>query len=220
MDPLRPCNSKSRAKNRYTRAELEELAKQKGIKDISKKTIDVLSKEISSAPTKPSTAPAKPVKTLLLDPTRACGTNGPNKYSRSELIDIAKKVGITKTSKMTMKDICYMLRTMQTKPPVPSPEATKCLIDINRPCGKEGANKYTSKEIKELWKSECKDLPEFKKIKPTTLKGYCSMLHKRYDLLMLSAVAKIPETIKKSLKTWLDRVKTKISKTKNNLSIP
>ena len=246
MDPSRPCNSKSRARNRYTRKELTDLAKKKGIKDISKKTIDTLCKEISAtakpaatakpdassiikpvATAKPAassiTKPVATAKPTLLDPARACGTSGPNKYSRAELLEIAKKAGISTTTKMTMQDICYLIRNMQAKPspvPIPSPNPSKCLIDITRPCGIKGANKYTSKEIKELWKSECKDLPEFKKIKPTTMKGYCSILHKRYDLLMLSAVAKVPEAIKKSLMKWLDSVKTKISKTKDNLHIP
>jgi hypothetical protein len=221
MDTSRPCNSKSRAINRYTRKELTELAKKKGIKDISKKTIDELCKEISAAAavTKPVAAAVsaavvtKPVVKTLLDPARACGKPGPNKYSRTELVEIAKKAGIS-TSKMMMSEICSALRKLQAKPPIPStptPNPHKCLIDINRPCGTKGPNKYTLKEVKELWTSECKDLPEFKKIKPATLKVYCSILHKRYDLLMLSAVYKIPETIKETLIKLSHNVKLKMS---------
>jgi len=42
----RPCNSRSRQANRWTRTELEKLAKQNGIAHISKKNMDQLCREL------------------------------------------------------------------------------------------------------------------------------------------------------------------------------
>lgn len=47
IDRNRPCTSKSRSKNRYTRKDLEELAKKCGITNIRQKTMDMLCKEIA-----------------------------------------------------------------------------------------------------------------------------------------------------------------------------
>lgn len=46
LDPSRPCDSKSRAKGRYTRQEIEKVAKRCGIKDVQKKTITQLCEEV------------------------------------------------------------------------------------------------------------------------------------------------------------------------------
>lgn len=48
LDPSRPCDSKSRAKNRYTRQDIETLAKRCGIQDVKKKTITDLCEEIGA----------------------------------------------------------------------------------------------------------------------------------------------------------------------------
>ena len=49
----RPCNSKTRAHDRYTRSELEKIAKQHNVQNISKKTMDEICKELHTLVGKP-----------------------------------------------------------------------------------------------------------------------------------------------------------------------
>lgn len=60
----RPCNSKTRAHDRYTRSELEKIAKQYNVQNISKKTMDEICKELHTLVGKPVKAKSPtPVKT-------------------------------------------------------------------------------------------------------------------------------------------------------------
>ena len=59
---MRPCGTKSRAPNRYTRKELDELAKKNHIQNISKKTMDELCKELKLIPSKQKIIQKKSLK--------------------------------------------------------------------------------------------------------------------------------------------------------------
>lgn len=124
FDKSRPCGSKTRAKNRYTRTELENLAQNCGIVNYKTKTMDELCTEIakfqgghllkkSKSPVKQLTKSIKNIKldnlkNCSFDNTRPCGTNakGVNKYSRKELEKVAKECGIKGTTTKTMDKLC------------------------------------------------------------------------------------------------------------------
>jgi hypothetical protein len=66
---MRPCGTKNRAPNRYTRKELEELARKKGIKNIPKKNMDELCKELRLVPIqKKKVSPIKKPETIKIPP--------------------------------------------------------------------------------------------------------------------------------------------------------
>ena len=104
----RPCGTKTRAKNRYTRKELEAMAKAVNMKDVKKKTMDELCQElVFNKPTQASkqaqkhTTPTqqllvqhvKPVHPCLINMQRPCSSlsKKPNRYKMTELRELWKK---------------------------------------------------------------------------------------------------------------------------------
>lgn len=59
---------------------------------------------------------------MFIDPSRPCVSTSrdPNRYTRKELVDIAKLLGIPNVSKKNMKTLCHDIKIMQqmipTKP--------------------------------------------------------------------------------------------------------
>jgi len=136
FDKSRPCGSKTRAKNRYTRDELENMAKDYGIENYKTKTMDTLCSEIgghapyptpsghpSGAAQKGKSVKSKSPKsvkgkspkgksiqskTCNFDATRPCGSKakGKNKYSRAELEKVALSCGLKGVKSKTMDVLC------------------------------------------------------------------------------------------------------------------
>ena len=168
----------------------------------------------------------------MLDPSRPCGskTRSKNRYSREELLQIAKSLNIKGYSTMDMDALCTALRAQKpltttptasvpasvpasitpfTQASAPHSTSALCLLDPHRPCGKNTGNKknrYTLPELKALWNKECKDLPEFKGRKPVTLADYCHLLKKRYTDIKFVAVKHLSDNTVKTIKTWLSKV--------------
>lgn len=141
LDKSRPCGSKTRAKNRYTRDELEMMAQHCGIEHYKTKNMDVLCSEIAKSPNpKPKTKSPNPkpkskspqvkshqkivkpktpqVKSCDFDTSRPCGTKakGKNKYSRAELEKVALKCGIKGVKSKTMDILCKSISTKLNSP--------------------------------------------------------------------------------------------------------
>lgn len=126
IDNSRPCGSKTRAKNRYTRSEIDELAKKCFIDHYKTKTIDVLCKEITNVSKKQGLYKSPKVnKSLLkatvnksmffpninkcmLDSTRPCGSKvkSSNRYTRNELDKLAKECNVPKYKTKNMDMLC------------------------------------------------------------------------------------------------------------------
>jgi hypothetical protein len=150
FDKSRPCGSKTRAKNRYTRTELEILAQSCGILNYKTKTMDELCLEIAkskspvkqlikSPPTQVITKIKKSKPSCNFDYKRPCGSKakGSNKYSRKELEKVAKECGIKGTTTKTMDKLCteisnklgvgLKIKSLKTKSPkiVKKPKSPK-----------------------------------------------------------------------------------------------
>lgn len=155
---------------------------------------------------------------MMFDPSRPCGskTRAMNRYSRRELLQIAKALHIKGYSTMDMDALCNAVRAQQLPTTSQSPQSLTasapasasalCVLDPSRPCGKNTSkkkNRYTLPELKALWKNECKDLPEFKGRKPVMLVDYCHLLKKRYMDIKFVAIKKLPEKTVRAFKKWL-----------------
>jgi hypothetical protein len=128
---------------------------------------------------------------------------------------LAKSLHIKGYSTMAMDKLCTAIRAQQspqsliTYAPASAPTASPsalCLLDPNRPCGKNTSkkkNRYTLPELKALWKNECKDLPEFQGKKPVMIVDYCRLLKKRYMDIKFVAIKKLPQKTVDALKKWL-----------------
>lgn len=155
---------------------------------------------------------------MEFNPKKPCGTfqKSKDRYTRSQLMAMAKQVPIAGCATMTMDELCAALRkkhavihpsVAQAPTQAPTPTKEKCLIDMNRPCGKNttAKNKYKLPELKKLWKQECKDLPEFKGKKPTTIVEYCNLLKKRYSDVKFVAIGRLPEKVVETFKAWINK---------------
>jgi len=129
FDPSRPCGGKTRSKNRYSRDELNMLAKSLHIKGRSTMDMDALCaavKKKSPLPPLVATTPTSPVtpsKSLcLLDPNRPCGKHTgkkKNRYTLPELKALWKKeckdLPEFKGRKPgTLADYCHLLKQRYT----------------------------------------------------------------------------------------------------------
>jgi hypothetical protein len=122
FDEKRPCNSTSKEKNRYTRAEIVSLAKICGIENISKKTMTELCNEIRLQNNK---------KNLHeFDPQWPCGSkiNTKNKYTKIDLVKFAKKYGIKNYSTMSVNKLCNTLKDFINKNQHTSKKSIKPII--------------------------------------------------------------------------------------------
>lgn len=146
FDPSRPCSSKTKAQNRYTRKELEEVAEYYGIKNIKTKKMDELCQELAKASLTKSSAssvpsPSKAVKSVYSmlkglftpvdKPTKPCGTKFAKKggYTRTEIEAIAKKNNIKNISKKNMDQLCEELKNvLQTTMVVDTNPSTKVIL--------------------------------------------------------------------------------------------
>ena len=163
----------------------------------------------------------------MFDPSKPCGSKirSKNRYTRQQLLALAKVLHIKGHSTMDMDALCTAVReTSTTFDPVPpvvvmttpsspllpaTPSKSLCLLDPHRPCGKnisKKKNPYTVSELKALWMNECKDLPEFKGRKPVTLADYCLLLKQRYSGIQFVAVKHLSEKTVNTIKTWLSKV--------------
>lgn len=108
FDSTRPCSSNSKDKNRYTRKELETVAKSHQIKDISKKTMNTLCDELRQ---KKSAVVPPPTE-------KPCGTKYAKKggYSRKEVEELAKKHGIENIKKKNMDQLCEEIKKFSVSP--------------------------------------------------------------------------------------------------------
>jgi hypothetical protein len=121
FDPNRPCNGKTKLKNRYTRTELEKIASQYNIENIKKKTMDILCNELNNIYNKKKDDVINinqdhSKKECELDPNRPCNTTtrAKNRYTRTELDILAKKCNIINYKKKTITDLCDLLKKKHT----------------------------------------------------------------------------------------------------------
>lgn len=150
---------------------------------------------------------------------RPCGskTRAKDRYTRAELVDLAKKNGIPNISSKSMDELCELLKlTSQHKKQIITTNTDGCFIDPNRACNKssKNPNKYRLPELKTIWKKECKKLPEFKSEKPTTIDAYCSLMKNRYARIHFTALDGIPEKFRIVLTNWFSKLKRSTLKKK------
>lgn len=140
---IKNCGSSFRGKNRYTRKELDDLAKLKGIMDYKSKNMDELCnilglinnipKKVNKTPSIVYEIPLKniPKKTdslkkvnktpeknnSLINKSRPCDSKNRNKnrYTRKELDDIAKLNGIQGYKSKNMDELCNILKNFKHK---------------------------------------------------------------------------------------------------------
>ena len=151
-------------------------------------------------------------------PEKPCGKKYRSKerYTRAQLIALGKHFSIPGYMKMDMDELCAALRLRENhKQPQPQPSPpqpqTKCLIDTKRPCAGNSLskNRYKLSELKELWKKECKELPEFWGKKPTKVDEYCSLLKQRYsEVMKFVPLKQVPQKVLSTLKRWLNKFST------------
>lgn len=126
FDKTRPCGTTVKAKNRYTKAQLHKLAKECGIQNVEKKTMDKLCKELQYKTTqkqKQKQQPeqkSKPKQSSSIDFfKRPCGpkksSKNPTAYTRSELEILAKEYGISGIKNKTMVQLCAELKQKISK---------------------------------------------------------------------------------------------------------
>lgn len=122
FDSTRPCSSKSKQPGRYTRNELEVIAKSRKIKNVAKKNMDALCAELKGSPASvEAEAGPKSVATstpALLISGKPCGTKFAKSggYTRAELLAMAKKYKITNAAKKNMDVLCQDLHTKMVNP--------------------------------------------------------------------------------------------------------
>lgn len=124
------CGSKFKGPNRYSRKELEKIAKLNNINNIHSKTMDQLCKELNEIHEIKNTIGQKNIvqhdKTNVIDvsnndcsfnPEKPCGSKvkGHNRYSRKELEIVAEKCGVKDIKKKTMDILCKELATVKQK---------------------------------------------------------------------------------------------------------
>lgn len=241
---VRPCSSKSRHRFRYTRKELEILARAKGVPSISLKTMDELCKElgIHAMKTKPggsdggattttmdTTTPVTLVPVVVAPPPRPCGTGLRTKgrYTRAELVALAKQKGIKGISFKKISDLCIELGLVDVAPlsggpsvavtfPTQQSQAQKkqCLMEYNRPCNSMSieSNRYKLSELRTFWNTRCAHLSEFKNLSkaPTRMNEYCALLRKRYERLVLQPVLSgLSATLRMRLERWFKDAKNR-----------
>jgi hypothetical protein len=138
FDKTRPCGTTVKAWNRYTKAHLHKLAKVCGIKNVEKKTMDKLCKELQYKTTQKQklqqtqkqklqqtqkqklqqTQKQKQIqqKSSVDFHNRPCGpkksAKNPTAYTRSELEKLAKEYGISGIKKKTMVQLCAELKVL------------------------------------------------------------------------------------------------------------
>ena len=161
---------------------------------------------------------------MEFDLQRPCSskTRAINRYSKEELKKIAESWGVSKTivSRGSIDALCASIRektssfsktlepTLSLKVASPHSPTPTCLMDISRPCGyrnkaNPAKNRYHLKDLKELWKGECKDLAEFAGKSPKTIPEFCFLLRQRYARMKFVAVQTIPEKIKERIRAWV-----------------
>lgn len=223
FDPNRPCGTHAKGSNKYTRKELEGIARLLGIQKISSKNMNELCTEIQTLVSKKKSVPQKtmtvpPSQTILpFDPSRPCGTHakGSNKYTRQELEKIARSLGINGIKQKTMDQLCKEINNNPEQKQQEAIDKTKeerCLIDITRPCGSKtkGKKRYTMKQLKTLWNKECTTLEEFRGVKiPTKLDDVCKLLTDRYKDIKFLPVKRVPVKVIETLKKWFEKRKRK-----------
>ena len=172
FDKSRPCGSKTRAKNRYTRDELEIMAKECGIEKYKTKTMDVLCYEIGSQKEKSikgkspksvkGKSPKSVNKTCNFDVSRPCGSKvkGKNKYNRAELEKVALSCGFKGVKSKTMDVLCKSISMKLGVKSIIKPASPKKTEKLS--CH-DMIQKFKDKYKQELigWLSE-KDKPDYK----------------------------------------------------------
>lgn len=124
FDPTRPCSSKSKKPDRYTRTELETVAKSYDIQDIQKKTMDKLCTELKSmsqkqATPKPTTTPVIEKQKIFTILGKPCGTKFAKSggYTRKELVELAEKYKVENVKKKNMDKLCQEIQAHLPSPP-------------------------------------------------------------------------------------------------------
>ena len=132
FDKSRPCGSKTRAKNRYTRDELETIAKNCGIENYKTKNMDILCSEIGGH---------TPYKTPSGYPT---GT--------AQTVKLPKSVKVKSIKGKSPKSI--KVKSIKGKSPksIKGKSPKICNFDASRPCGSKakGKNKYSRAELEKV----------------------------------------------------------------------
>lgn len=108
------CSSKSRSKNRYTRKELDELAKANNIKDYKKKNMDILCEELKPFLNK-NKSPTPDI--VEFDVKRPCNskTRKSDRYTKKELIELCKKLNINHKISDTIDTLCNLINDKLNK---------------------------------------------------------------------------------------------------------
>lgn len=114
----------------------------------------------------------------MLDSTRPCNSKNrkANRYTKEELISMASKLPSPPKHirKMTIDSLCALFSNAHSKKSSP---ISGCRVDHSRPCQAKSRkpNRYTKKELSELWKTQCSALSN---AKPKTINEYCNQIRK------------------------------------------
>jgi serine/threonine protein kinase len=125
FDRNKPCNSKNRKTNRYTKNDLIKLCDTCGIQVTKKDTIDIMCKKLTThfetretddKPTGKKETTGKNV-TCSFDETRPCDSKNrkKNRYTKAELYELCDKCNIPTTKKDTMDTMCKKLKKFNKK---------------------------------------------------------------------------------------------------------
>jgi hypothetical protein len=114
------CSSKSRGINRYTRKELDELAKINNIKDYKKKNMDILCEELKPFlnKNKSHVPDVKKSSVIQFDVKRPCNskTRKSDRYTKKELLELCKKLNINHKTSDTIDNLCEFISKKLNKP--------------------------------------------------------------------------------------------------------
>lgn len=216
LDPTRPCNSKNRKPNRYTKDELITMASKlpSPPKNLKKMTIDALCTLLHSAEKPDAVVSKKKTSGCRLDLSRPCQSKSrkPTRYTKPELTNLWKTQcsSLSGAKPTTIDSFCTEIRKIQ------SLEKKKAGIKIARFLHKKRKSKPTfdAQPLDQLKDDARLKIAKFmkrvamKKKASSALLNPSMFLNLRYFNVSLPEVMRIPKKVSKNLLDKIRQIET------------
>lgn len=207
LDPDRPCDSKNRKKNRYTKEELLKLASElkNAPSDLKKLTIDALCELLRGQTKQPTKKTTVSRSSCSLDESRPCDSKSrkPTRYKKEELVSIwnSSCSNLSNEKPKTIDQYCNAIKKLKT---------IETVQQRKTPPIQE--HKIKSQPVSQLAQVSRNKISRFLK-KAVVLKkkhGLPYSFHKMLDMKMFPAYIPIPhrppKTVGKNLLTLLSKI--------------